>query len=75
MANRHYNVDREYDITLNLKVRATSISDYNYLSQEKIDEILDGLEHELKLHFLWKISQENIIESVGADYVRFEMED
>ena len=75
MANRHYNVDREYDITLNFKVRATSISDYNYLSQERLDEILNELEQELKLHFLWKISQENIIESVGADYVKFEMVD
>lgn len=75
MANRHYTVDREYNITLNFKVRVTDISDYLYLSEERIKEILDNLEEELKLHFLWKISQENKIESVGVDYVTFEIED
>jgi len=75
MANRHYSVDREYDITLNFKVRATHISNYYHLSEEGIQVVLDNLETDLKAHFLWKISQEHTIEDVGVDYVQFEMED
>jgi hypothetical protein len=75
MANRHYNVDREYDITLKFKVRAKDISNYYPLTEEDIKQVLDNLEDELKSHFLWKISQEHRIESVGVDYVTFEMED
>lgn len=75
MANRHYSVDREYDITLNFKVRVTDISNYYHLTEEDIQAVFDNLEEELKLHFLWKISQENKIKSVGVDYVNFEIED
>lgn len=75
MAKKHYRVDREYDITLNLKVRVTNISNFYHLKEEDIQVVLNTLEEELKLHFLWKISQENKIESVGVDYVNFEIED
>lgn len=75
MANKHYSVDKEYDITLNFKVRVTDISNYYSLSEEDIKQVLDNLENELKIHFLWKISQEHRIEDVGVDYVTFEMED
>lgn len=75
MANKHYDVDRDYEITLKFKVKATHISDYNNLSQERIETILNDLELELKTHFMWKLAQEHIIESVGADFVRFEIID
>lgn len=75
MANKHYNVDREYNITLNFKVKATHISNYHSLGEEDIAEVLDNLEDDLKGHFLWKISTEHRIEDVGVDYVTFEMED
>ena len=75
MANKHYSVDKEYDITLNFKVRVTDISNYYSLSEEDIKQVLDNLENELKIHFLWKISQEHRIKDVGVDYVTFEMED
>jgi len=75
MANKHYSVDREYDITLNFKVKAKNISNYYSLSEEDIKQVLDNLENELKIHFLWKISNEHRIEDVGVDYVTFEMED
>jgi hypothetical protein len=56
-------------------VRAKDISNYYPLTEEDIKQVLDNLEDELKSHFLWKISQEHRIESVGVDYVTFEMED
>ena len=73
MANRHYNVDKEYVITLNFKVRATDISNYYPLSEEDIKQILDNLEDELKIHFLWKISKSHRLEDCGADYIDFEI--
>jgi hypothetical protein len=75
MANRHYDVNREYGITLNFKVTASHISDYSYLSEEDIKQILDGLEDKLKSHFLWKLSMEYRIEDAGADYITFQIED
>jgi hypothetical protein len=75
MANRHYSVNKECDITLNFKIRVKSISNYYHLTEENITQVLDNLENELKSHFLWKISQESRIEDIGVDYVIFEMED
>ena len=57
------------------KIKATDISNYYLLSEEDIKQILDNLEDELKIHFLWKISKEHRIEDVGVDYVTFEMKD
>jgi len=75
MANKHYDVERDYEITLKFKVKATHISNYYHLSEEGVKSVLDDLEDELKTHFMWKLAQEHTIESVGADFVRFEIVD
>jgi hypothetical protein len=75
MANIHYTVEREYDITLNFKVRATNISNYYHLSEEDIKTVLDNLEEDFKSHFLWKIRNEHKLEDIGVDFVTFEVKD
>jgi hypothetical protein len=75
MANRHYTVDRDYDITLNFKIKVNHISNYYHLSEEDIKTFLDNLEDDFKSHFLWKIRNEHTLEDVGVDFVTFEVKD
>jgi hypothetical protein len=75
MANRHYAVDRDYDITLNFKVKVNHISNYYNLSEEDIKNVLDNLEEDFKSYFLWKIRNEHRLEDAGVDFVTFEVKD
>lgn len=77
MANKHKYLEKDniIDIELKFKVRVNSLSDYNRFSEERVKSILEMLPEELKMHFMWKISQERVIETVGCDYAYFELED
>ena len=36
MANKHYSVDKEYEVTLKLKIKVTHVSNYRPISEEDL---------------------------------------
>lgn len=57
MANRKYDVDKEFEISLNLKVKVSQISNYFHLSEENIKNVLEDVKLNLKESLLNRICQ------------------
>ncbi len=50
MANQHYNIDEEIEVTIKLKLKDIGISDYNYLNEEEIKESFTEFKKEIGNH-------------------------
>lgn len=50
MANQHYNIDEEIEVTIKLKLKDIGISDYNYLNEEEIKESFAEFKKEIGNH-------------------------
>jgi len=78
MANRIYNIDKEFEISLNLKVKVSQISNYFALSKEDIENVLEDVKLNLKESLLNRIQQgnefsDNLTEMV--DYIMYSIEE
>lgn len=50
MANQHYNIDEEIEVTIKLKLKDIVISNYNYLNGEEIKESFTEFKKEIGNH-------------------------
>ena len=78
MANRKYEIDKEFEISLNLKVKVSQISNYFVLSKEDIENVLEDVKLNLKQSLLNRIQQgnefsDNLTEMV--DYITYSIEE
>jgi len=78
MANKIYNIDKEFEISLNLKVKVSKISNYFVLSKEDIENVLEDVKLNLKESLLNRIQQgnefsDNLTEMV--DYIMYSIEE
>jgi hypothetical protein len=78
MANKTYNIDEEFEISLNLKVKVSQISNYFVLSKEDIENVLEDVKLNLKESLLNRIQQgnefsDNLTEMV--DYIMYSIEE
>jgi hypothetical protein len=78
MANKIYNIDKEFEISLNLKVKVSQISNYFALSKEDIENVLEDVKLNLKESLLNRIQQgnefsDNLTEMV--DYIMYSIEE
>jgi hypothetical protein len=78
MANKIYNIDKEFEISLNLKVKVSQISNYFSLSKEDIENVLEDVKLNLKESLLNRIQQgnefsDNLTEMV--DYIMYSIEE
>jgi hypothetical protein len=78
MANRKYEIDKEFEISLNLKVKVSQISNYFVLSKEDIENVLEDVKLNLKESLLNRIQQgnefsDNLTEMV--DYITYSIEE
>tara|TARA_R110002167_G_scaffold365494_1_gene590438 strand:+ start:344 stop:583 length:240 start_codon:yes stop_codon:yes gene_type:complete len=61
MANQHYELDEEFEVTIKLKVKLQRCSDYRYLTEDEVkDEVF---------HFKTQI-QEHLESKVKGEYYR-----
>lgn len=77
MANKHYTTEREFEVTLTMKVKVTSISNYQPLSDDGLKEVLDDVERELSNDIKYKVLGEYYAQEVSAlcDFVNYEIKD
>jgi hypothetical protein len=78
MANRKYEIDKEFEISLNLKVKVSQISNYFVLSKEDIENVLEDVKLNLKESLLNRIQRgnefsDNLTEMV--DYITYSIEE
>jgi len=78
MANRKYEIDKEFEISLNLKVKISEISNYYSLSEQDIENVLEDVKLNLKESLLNRIQQgnefsDNLTEMV--DYITYSIEE
>jgi hypothetical protein len=57
MANRKYDIDKEFEISLDLKVKVSQISNYFHLSEQDIENVLEDIKINLKELLLNRICQ------------------
>ena len=78
MANRIYNIDKEFEISLNLKVKVSQISNYFALSKEDIENVLEDVKLNLKESLLNRIQQGNVFSdnlTEMVDYIMYSIEE
>lgn len=78
MANRKYDVDKEFEISLNLKVKVSHISNYYHLSEKDIENVLEDVKLNLKQSLLDKITEvynynDNLTDMV--DFILYSIEE
>lgn len=55
MANRHYNLDEEIEVTVKVKVKNIHISNYQHLSEEQQQGALKDFKQEISDHLMHKL--------------------
>ena len=74
MANKHYSVDKEYEVTLKLKIKVTHVSNYRPISEEDLKLLISDLDQDIYEDLLAKLSSKSHrLEDCGADYIDFEI--
>jgi len=76
MANKHYSLDEEIELTLKVKVKLKNISNYHPLNQEDIDFQINEFKSEISEHLLRdKLVNEYQQEEVtdGVDWWNYEV--
>lgn len=76
MANRHYPINEEIEVTLKLKVTIKQCSDYGYLNELQLADKVTDFKNEIKEHLENKIKNEYYREEVtlGVDDWTYEVE-
>ena len=77
MSQQYYSVNEEFEVTLVVKVRLKSISNYFHMSETQIEDNIEDAKLNMKEHLLNKICNEFTgVEdlSYGVDYWNFEVE-
>lgn len=77
MSQQHYSVKEEFEVTLVVKVKLKSISNYFHMSDFQIEDNIEDVKSNMKKHLLNKICGEfDGVEdlSYGVDYWDFEVE-
>jgi len=78
MANRKYDVDKEFEISLNLKVKVSHISNFYSLSEQDIENVLEDVKINLRESLLDKITEvynynDNLTDMV--DFILYSIEE
>jgi len=76
MANKHYQINEEFEVTLKLKVTIKQCSNYNHLNELQIADNVTDFKNEIKEHIENKIKDEYYREEVtlGVDDWTYEVE-
>ena len=69
MANRHYQINEEIEVTLKLKVKIKQCSNYQHLNELQLADNVTDFKNEIKEHLENKIKDEYYREEVtiGVD--------
>ena len=76
MANRHYQINEEIEVTLKLKVKIKQCSNYQHLNELQLADNVTDFKKEIKEHLENKIKNEYYREEVtiGVDDWTYEVE-
>jgi uncharacterized protein YaaR (DUF327 family) len=76
MANRHYEINEELEVTLKLKVIIKQCSNYNPLNESQLAHNVKNFKNEIKEHLENKIKDEYYREEVtiGVDDWTYDVE-
>lgn len=75
MANRHYSVNEEVEVTLKFKVKLTHISNYHHLDDQAINRVVEDFKEEITQHLADKINDEYQGEvTTMCDWVSYQVE-
>ena len=76
MANRHYPINEEIEVTLKLKVTIKQCSNYHHLNELQIADNVTDFKNEIREHLENKIKDEYYREEVtlGVDDWTYEVE-
>jgi hypothetical protein len=76
MSNKHYSVNHEFEVTLNLKVKITNLSNYQSISQEKMKTYLEEVEREIRQDLHHNICKDYVSEDISqmVDVVMFNVD-
>ena len=76
MANRHYQINEEIEVTLKLKVNIKKCSNYYHLNELQLADNVTDFKNEIKEHLENKIKDEYYREEVtiGVDDWTYEVE-
>lgn len=75
MANKHYSINEEFEVTLNVKVKLNQISNYFSLNETDIKDAVEDIKSKMKEYLESELkkdySRADIIDYV--DYITFEI--
>jgi hypothetical protein len=76
MSNKHYAVNHEFEVTLNLKVKITNFLNYQSISQEKMKTYLEEVEREIRQDLHHHICKDYVSEDISqmVDVVMFNVD-
>jgi hypothetical protein len=55
MANKHHNTNRQFNVSINLKVHLSNISSYYSLNDEQLEECISDFNNEISQHIREKL--------------------
>lgn len=75
MANRHYQINEEFEVTVTFKVKLNQISNYHPLSDEQIKEQIQEAKEEMQSFIEDQVVDEYYNEDLtaGTDFCSFEI--
>lgn len=75
MANRHYQINEEFEVTVTFKVKLNQISNYHPLKDDEIAEQIEEIKSEMKEFIEYQVVDEYYNEDLtaGADFCSFEI--
>jgi len=56
MANKHYRLDEEFEVTIKVKVKLESCSDYQHVSNIRLEENVEDFKSEIGNHLKGKLT-------------------
>jgi ribonuclease HII len=75
MSNKRYEINKEIEITIPVKVKIKQISNYHHLTKDEIDEQVKDFEREIIQHLKDKLENEYYFDEVtlGVDGWNYEI--
>ena len=73
MANKHYKVDEEFEITLKVKVKVGSISNYFPMDDNEIKEEIEEFKNSIGKHLEDKLKNDYSEEVCNSDFISYEV--
>jgi len=62
MSQRSYQIDEEIEIEFKVKVKFNKITDYQYLNDEEIKNIVQDAKEKIKNHLMFEILDEYVVD-------------